>query len=1248
MQASVEQSARGLIRIASVASAAAVLVAGCGDGDEATGPLPDPPRAAFVRISLEAVELRELGATVQLAAEVLDQNGNAMLATLSWSSSDTSVAVVDGSGLVTANGNGMATVSAAAGEAVGTTEVTVADVAVIAATNGAALAALYEATGGPNWTRSDNWLTEAPLEDWHGVDTDARGRVIELSLGDNALSGTIPPDLGSLEALTGLDLWGNNLSGTVPHELGSLSSLQELDLSFNELTGAVPGSFVELVRLHALSIEANAELCAPGTTGFVTWLSGVEYFGGQYCSDPDAAVLVHLYQTAGGPDWTNSAGWLETPALGEWYGVTADSIGRVVTLDLTRNGLAGQLGGDWAGLAETTRLRLTDNQLSGRLPLSLARLPLVEFHYSATDLCAPPDSSFRAWLSGIASYAGTGLECPPLSDREILAALHESADGWHWVNADNWLTKAPLEEWHGVETDADGRVVHLDLGHNALSGTLPPELGGLEALNGLVLWGNDLSGAIPPELGNLPNLADLHLEDNWLSGAIPPELGNLSTLESLGLSLNHLSGAIPPDLGSLERLAALELWGNGLTGRIPPELGGLSRLVVLDLDFNRLTGPIPSELGQLSSLESLYLSGNDLTGPIPPELGNLAGLETLDLSDNGLSGSVPDDLADLRALVSLRLAGNALSGGIPSQFSRLSTLARLLLDNNDLTGSVPPELSGMSSLREMSLTNNARMSGPLPLDLTDLNLEALLAGGTDLCAPVDPRFQTWLSRVHKRRIRPCEGEGESIAYLTQAVQSREYPVPLVAGKEALLRVFVTAASSTGATLPPVRARFFLHGTESHVVNVAGTTAPIPTEVLEADLDRSVNARVPGEIVQPRLEMVIEIDPDGTLDPGLGVARRIPETGRTAVDVKEMPMLALTVIPFLWSDGPDSAIVEAAAGMAEDPHGHDLLWATRTLLPIGDLEVTAHAPVFTSIQHLGALIDQTEAIRALEGGRGHYMGVISGEIAEGPRGIAETPGRVSASVMDPVVIAHELGHNLSLEHAPCGGAAGPDPSFPYPGGSTGAWGYDFRGGGRLIEPDEYKDLMSYCEPEWISDYFFTNALRFRLVDEGASHAAAVVARQGQSLLLWGGTDAEGNLFLNPAFVVDAPPAMPDSAGGHRITGRTAGGRELFTLEFAMSEFSDGAQRSSFAFVLPAEPGWANDLASITLSGAGGSATLDTDTDAPMAIWFDRASGQVRGIVRNAPSPEAPPALAPQQRSLDLLFSRGIPDAAAWNR
>ncbi len=931
-------------------------------------------------------------------------------------------------------------------------------------------------------------------------------------------------------------------------------------------------------RFH---FEANADLCAPGTIDFFTWLEGLEDTSGPYCNESDTGVLNQLYETSGGPNWTNSSGWFETPAVEQWYGVTADDLGRVVTLDLGGNGLEGRLPTGLGSLPEMTGLRVGDNALSGRLPLSLARPRIVELHYAGTGLCVPTEPSFQAWLNGLPSHEGTAMECGQLSDREVLVALYETTDGPSWDNSGSWLTDAPLGDWYGVETDASGRVVVLDVSSNNLAGPIPTELGDLAALERLVLGRNDLAGPIPPELGNLPSLQRLWLRQNDLTGPIPPALSGLASLRSLDVSENHH------------------------TGPIPTEIADLTNLVHLRVNGNDLTGPIPPELGTLTGLGWLYLAGNDLTGPIPAELGSLPDMGILDL------------------------AGNNLAGGLP------------------------PELAHMSSLRRLSLGNNPGLSGPLPAGLVDLlRLETLLAGGTDLCAPADPGFQTWLETVYQRRIMTCAGGGGGLAYLTQAVQSRDHPVPLVAGETALLRVFPTAARSTTVGIPPVRARFYLDGTESHVTDIPASTAPVPTEVLEHDLSASANAEIPGEVVQPGLEMVVEIDPDGTLDAGLGVARRIPETGRAAVDVREMPVFDLTVIPFLWSADPNREIVEAAEAMEEDPGSHELLRDTRTLLPIADLEVTAHEPVVSSSNSKYVLLAETRAIRALEGGVGHYMGMMSGTVNPGG-GVAGIRGRESFSEPYVSIMAHELGHNMSLLHAPCGNPSLVDLSFPYRDGSTGTWGYDFRDGGSLVGPQS-NDLMSYCNPRRISDYHFTNALRYRLFDEGPQVQGNLAARERESLLLWGGTDAEGGPFLNPAFVVDAPPALPDAAGEHRITGRTAGGDELFDLDFVMPGLADGDGSSSFAFVLPVQPGWAGSLASVTLSGPGGTVMLDSDTDLPMTILLDPDTGQVRAILRDLPQAGAAAADAAGAAthtgagSLQVLFSRGIPDAPARGR
>ena len=57
-------------------------------------------------------------------------------------------------------------------------------------------------------------------------------------------------------------------------------------------------------------------------------------------------------------------------------------------------------------------------------------------------------------------------------------------------------------------------------------------------------------------------------------------------------------------------------------------------------------------------------------------------------------------------------------------------------------------------------------------------LNVLLAEGTELCAPPDSVFQTWLEGVDNHRIATCPDGDPPMAYLTQ-VQSQEFPVPVL-------------------------------------------------------------------------------------------------------------------------------------------------------------------------------------------------------------------------------------------------------------------------------------------------------------------------------------------------------------------------------------------------------------------------------------------------------------------------------------
>ena len=333
------------------------------------------------------------------------------------------------------------------------------------------------------------------------------------------------------------------------------------------------------------------------------------------------------------------------------------------------------------------------------------------------------------------------------TDRAVLEALYDATGGAGWTDSTNWKTSAPLGEWYGVTTDADGRVRALDLAQNGLAGPIPVELGNLvnlEALNfGINDWeslqrnndNNNLTGPIPVELGNLVNLERLNLAVNYLTGPIPVELGNLVNLEYLHLGGNALT-PIPVELGNLVNLEGLFLWGNALTGPIPAELGNLVNLTSLSLSSNELTGSIPVELGNLVNLERLWLHNNALTGPIPAELGSLVNLERLWLHNNALTGPIPAELGSLVNLELLSLYNNALTGPIPVELGDLVNVEELRLFSNELTGSIPVELGNLVNLERLFLWGNA-LTGPIPVELGNLvNLTSLSLGINELMGSI--------------------------------------------------------------------------------------------------------------------------------------------------------------------------------------------------------------------------------------------------------------------------------------------------------------------------------------------------------------------------------------------------------------------------------------------------------------------------------------------------------------------------------
>ncbi len=494
-----------------------------------------------------------------------------------------------------------------------------------------ALVALYDSTDGDNWDDNTNWKqnNEPCTSPWHGVSC-VGGHVYALWLSSNQLSGSIPPELGSLSNLWWLHLEGNQLSGAIPPELGGLSNLEGLYLHNNALAGEIPPQLANLSWLAGLDLGYNVLTATNPTLIAFLDVEDPDWAETQTVPPDDLAVT-------GADHESITLSW--TPILytgdGGYYEVGyATSPGGPYTVRKTANKSAGGYTVD--GLASETTYYF--------------RVRTFTPHHG--------DQQNDLWSGYTTAIPGTTTIPPftscaavtqiPKAECQALVALYDSTDGDNWDDNTNWKQTGQPCTWYGVSCSGN-HVYSLDLRSNTLVGSIPPQLGSLSNLGYLNLNSNQLSGAIPPQLGSLSNLQVLELNGNQLSGAIPPELGGLSNLEWLGLTSNQLSGAIPPELGDLSNLWGLNLTSNQLSGAIPPELGNLSNLQYLYLSNNQLSGAIPPELGSLSSLDLLDLRANQLSGAIPPELANLSGLAVLDLGYNMLTATGDPPLSFLNS-----------------------------------------------------------------------------------------------------------------------------------------------------------------------------------------------------------------------------------------------------------------------------------------------------------------------------------------------------------------------------------------------------------------------------------------------------------------------------------------------------------------------------------------------------------------------------------------------------------------------
>ena len=359
-----------------------------------------------------------------------------------------------------------------------------------------ALVALYSTTNGKYWFNSTRWMKGDPCDDgWHGLYC-INGRVLQINLVYNNMSGPLPAKLAQADMLQVLRLYSNKLIGTIPTEILQMKSLQILDLVDNQITGALP---------DAISM--------PNLTSLILYLNQIK---GSIPSQWD------------------------TPQL--------------EILEVSSNKLVGSIP-DLSACSELTILTVSRNSLTGELPSSLGSLEKLQQLWTFNNNFNKPQipSSWKGMMSlqnlqidglygEIPSFIGDSL-----SMLTELALINGNLTGQFDPGLCN------LQHIEGLQlfqNQLSGllptcicdliSLTELELSDNGFTGSIPFCLGSLSELTLLYLSRNNLSGILPTSIGSLAKLQIMDVSSNLLTGPVPSTFAGLTEIVGFALSYNKL------------------------------------------------------------------------------------------------------------------------------------------------------------------------------------------------------------------------------------------------------------------------------------------------------------------------------------------------------------------------------------------------------------------------------------------------------------------------------------------------------------------------------------------------------------------------------------------------------------------------------------------------------------------------------------------------------------------------------------